>query len=136
VYGLLSLLQLIRAVHGLNLVATGGIATAAGVAAALSAGARAVQVGSAFLLCPEAGTSAAHREALLAGGETALTRAFTGRLARGIRNEFMDQHGPAAPIAYPEIHHVTAPLRKAAREAYALAREIPASEVVRDLAPA
>lgn len=148
VYGLLALLQLVRAaVPDAPLVATGGIATGAGVAAALGAGARAAQLGSAFLLCPEAGTSPAHRDALRAGRRTALTRAFTGRTARGIRNAFMEAHEAYAPLAYPEVHYATAPLRQAAREAgdaeainlwageaHALAREAPAGVVVRELA--
>lgn len=147
VYGLLSLLQVLSRTESLPLVASGGIATGAGVAAVLSAGARAAQCGTAFMLCPEAGTSGAHREALRSPAETALTRAFTGRLARGIRNEFMDAHGEHAPIAYPEIHYVTAPLRKEARErgdaglinlwageAHQLAEERPAAEVVEVLA--
>src|SRR5204862_3827866 len=88
----------------------------AGVAAVLAAGAMAAQLGSAFLLCPEAGTSAAHRTALARGGPTAITRAFSGRRARGLVNRFMVEHGGAASSAYPEIHYVTAPLRAAARE--------------------
>jgi len=98
------------------LVATGGIATRERVRAVLAAGATHVQVGTAFLLCPEAGTSEPHRRALAAGGETAITRAFTGRRARGIVNEFMRAH-PDAPSAYPWINHATAPLRAAARAA-------------------
>ncbi len=62
--GLLALLQLVRAVTDLPLVATGGIATGRGVAAVLAAGAAAAQLGTAFMLTPEAGTSPAHREAL------------------------------------------------------------------------
>jgi nitronate monooxygenase len=147
VYGLLPLLQILSGTEPLPLVASGGIATGSGVAAVLSAGARAAQCGTSFMLCPEAGTSPAHREALRSTAETALTRAFTGRLARGIRNEFMNEHGDHAPIAYPEIHYVTAPLRKEARErgdadlinlwageAHELAEERPAAEVVRSLA--
>ena len=147
VYGLIALLELIRAERDTPLVASGGIATGRGLAAALAAGASAGQIGTAFMLCPEAGTSAAHREALRSDGATSLTRAFTGRLARGIRNEFMAEHDDAAPIAYPEIHYLTAPMRKAARErgddsavnlwageAHQLARELPAAEVVRALA--
>ena len=111
------------------------------------AGATAIQSGTAFLLCPEAGTSEAHRRAVGAGGTTALTRAFTGRLARGISNEFMRAH-PAAPRAYPQVHHLTAPLRAAARAAgdahridlwagtgFSRARALPASEVVARLCP-
>lgn len=141
-FGLLALLQLVGAEVDLPLVASGGIATGAGVAAALAAGASAVQLGTAFLLCPEAGTSEPHRRALKAGGPTELTRAFTGRRARGIVNRFLREHR-GAPAAYPEIHYATAPLRAAARkrgepenlnlwagQAHALAREEPAAEVV------
>ena len=148
VIDLLPLLQAVRAETDLPLIAAGGIATATAVAAVLAAGASAAQVGTAFMLCPEAGTSPAHREAIASTQATGLTRAFTGRLARGIRNEFMAEHDAAAPIAYPEIHHVTAPLRAAARErgdasqinlwageAHALARVAPAADIVRDLTP-
>jgi nitronate monooxygenase len=114
--GLLALLQLVRAVTELPLVATGGIATGQGVAAVLAAGAAAAQLGTAFMLTPEAATSAAHREALGGDRRTALTRAFTGRAARGIENRFMREHEGEAPLAYPEVHNLTAPLRAAARE--------------------
>ena len=56
-----------------------------------------------------------HRVALASTAPTALTRAFTGKPARGIINRFMREHGDAAPSAYPELHHVTAPLRQAGR---------------------
>ncbi|MEV5708172.1 nitronate monooxygenase [Actinoallomurus sp. NPDC052274] len=141
--GLLSLLQLLRHAVDVPLVASGGIATGAGVAAALAAGASAAQLGTAFLRCPEAGTPLVHRQALASATPTAMTRAFTGRLARGIRNGFLDRHSDDAPVAYPEVHHVTAPLRQAARaagdpdlvnlwagQAHALAREVPAGELV------
>jgi nitronate monooxygenase len=146
-YGLLALLQLVAEAVPTPLVATGGIASARGVAAVLAAGASAAQVGTAFMRCPEAGTSEVHRSALASDTPTALTRAFSGRLARGIRNRFMDEHGAHAPLAYPEIHHVTAPLRKAGRErgdgdvinlwageAHRLAQARPAAEVVAQLA--
>jgi nitronate monooxygenase len=145
VYGVLALLQLIDV--DTPLVASGGIATRAGVAAVLASGARAAQIGTAFMRCPEAGTHPAQRAALATDAPTALTRAFTGRLARGIENRFMAEH-PDAPIAYPEINHATAPLRAAARqandaggfnlwagEAHALAQEKPAAAVVADLTP-
>jgi len=145
--GLLALLQLVRAATELPLVAAGGIMTGAGIAAALAAGASAAQLGSALLLTPEAGTSAPHRAALAREGETALTRAFSGRTARGIVNRFMREHDADAPSAYPEVHHLTAPLRAAAREhgdaeavnlwagqAHALAQAEPAGELVRRLA--
>lgn len=145
-YGLLPLLDLVRASVELPLVASGGIATGRALAAVLCAGARAAQIGTAFMLAPEAGTNAAHREALKAPGETVLTRAFTGRLARGIRNEFIDEHEPEAPIAYPELHYLTSPMRTQARErgdtsqinlwageAHELAVERPAAETVHEL---
>ena len=146
-YGLLALLALVRARVNVPLVASGGIATGHGVAAALAAGAAAAQVGTAFMRCPEAGTSAPHRAALATDRPTGLTRAFSGRLARGIVNRLQAQHTAHAPTAYPEIHHVTAPLRAHGRktgdadvinlwagEAHALAEEIPAAEVVARLA--
>ena len=145
--GLLSLLQLVRAQADLPLVATGGIATGAAIAAVLAAGAAAAQLGTAFLQCPEAGTAAVHRQALADHAPTAMTRAFTGRLARGIRNRFLDRYSAAAPAAYPEIHHLTSPLRQAGRAAddpglvnlwagqtYELGRQLQAGQLVRTLA--
>ena len=144
---LLELLADIRSSCDTTLVATGGIGDRDGVLEALDAGASAVQVGTAFLLCPEAGTSEPHRALLERPGTTAITRAFTGRRARGIVNEFMRDH-PHAPSAYPHVHHLTAPLRAAARAAgdgqrinlwagirFATARAIPAAEVVAALRP-
>ena len=145
--GLLAALQLVAAASALPLVATGGIATGRGVAAVLAAGAAAAQLGTAFILAPEAATADAHRRAIAGGGETALTRAFTGRTARGIVNRFQREHSAAAPLGYPDVHHVTAPPRRAARErgdadgfhlwagqAHALAEAVPAGELVRRLA--
>jgi nitronate monooxygenase len=129
----------------LPLVPTGGITDAPAVAAMLAAGAAAVQLGSAFMLCPEAATNPAHRAALTHEAPTALTRAFSGRMARGIENGFMREH-PAAPRAYPHIHYATSPMRAQARkredpdgfnlwagQAHSLARELPAAELVREL---
>jgi nitronate monooxygenase len=142
-YGTLALLQLVDRQVDVSMVAAGGIATGASVAAALAAGAAAAQIGTAFMLCPEAGTAPAHRAALASSRPTGLTRAFSGRLARGIRNRMQSEHSAEAPIAYPEIHHVTAPLRAHARktgdadlinlwagESHALAEELPAAELV------
>ncbi|WP_328957567.1 nitronate monooxygenase [Kitasatospora purpeofusca] len=111
---LLALLAEVRSVTGLPLVAAGGLADGASVAAALRAGAVAVQLGTALLRADEAGTSAAHRAALTEFEATVVTRAFTGRPARGLRNAFIDRYGPYAPAAYPEVHHLTQPLRAAA----------------------
>jgi nitronate monooxygenase len=145
--GLLALLQVVRAETDLPLVATGGIATGAAIAAVLAAGARAAQLGTAFLLTPEAGTTDAQRSMTGTAAPTGLTRAFTGRLARGIVNRFQAAHSAGAPSAYPEIHHVTAPLRAAARsagdpqsfnlwagQAHALTRAVPAGQLVAELA--
>jgi nitronate monooxygenase len=106
---LLPLLRLIARSVELPLVASGGIADGAGVAAALAAGARAAQIGTGFLRSPEAATSRPHREALARPGRTALTRAFTGRRARGIVNRFLSEHDPEAPSAYPHVHRVLRP---------------------------
>ena len=149
-FGLLALLQLVRARVGdeLPLVATGGLATGRAVAGVLAGGATAAQLGTAFMLCREAATAPAHRAAIAeSGAQTALTRAFTGRTARGILNRFQREHSPAAPSAYPEVHHLTAPLRAAARErgdadgfhlwagqAHDLAQPVPAAELVARLA--
>ena len=143
--GLIALLQ--AATGDVPVVATGGIATPEAVQAVLAAGAAAAQIGTAFMLAPEAGTAPAHRAAIQDGtAPTALTRAFTGRTARGIVNDFMRTHDAHAPRAYPDVHHLTQPLRKAARErgdaqrlhlwagqAYPLARDEPAAETVRRL---
>jgi nitronate monooxygenase len=131
----------------LPLIAAGGIGDAAGVRAALSAGAAAVQVGTALLLTPEAGTSEPHRDALSGDAPTRLTRAFSGRRARGIENRFLREHDAHAPRAYPHVHYLTAPVRAAARAAgdadainlwagtsYRLARAEPAAAVVARLA--
>lgn len=113
---LVPLVEEIRSITDLPVVAAGGIATDVHVKRALDAGASAAAAGTAFMLAPEAGTSVTHRHAMRLATPTALTRAFTGRLARGIRNRFMLEHLDA-PRAYPEVHYATAPLRAAAREA-------------------
>lgn len=148
--GLLALLQIVRAAVGdeLPLVAAGGVATGAGVAAVLAGGAAAAGLGTAFMRCPEAATVPSHRDALAGGDQpTALTRAFTGRTARGIVNRFLREHSADAPSAYPEVHHLTSPVRVAARQrgdtegfhlwagqSYPLAEPVPAGELVRELA--
>jgi nitronate monooxygenase len=96
-------------------IAAGGIASAAGVAAAMRLGAAGVQVGSAYLLCPEARTSAVHRRALAnpAGAATSVTNLFTGRPARGIINRLMRELGPmnCATPQFPLAASTLAPLR-------------------------
>jgi nitronate monooxygenase len=149
--GTLALLpQVVRAVK-VPVIAAGGIADAQGVAAALALGAAGVQVGTAYLLCPEATTSAVHRAALKseAARHTALTNVFTGRPARGIVNRVMRELGsmhPAAP-EFPIATSAIAPLRaKAEKEGRGDfsplwsgqnatgCREVPAAELTRSLA--
>lgn len=95
--------------------AAGGLATDRDVAAVLAAGAVAAQLGTAFLLADEAGSSPVHRAALQSDDftETVVTRAFSGRYARGLRNRFIIEHDADAPFGYPEIHYLTSPVRKA-----------------------
>lgn len=132
---------------GVPVIAAGGLMTGADIAAALAAGADAVQLGTAFLRCPESGAQARHKAALADPSftETSLTRAFTGRPARGLTNRFMNEHR-GAPAAYPEVHHMTKPLRAAAARAadpegmalwagtgFSQARELPAADLVTEL---
>lgn len=106
--------QIVRAVK-LPVIAAGGIADAQGVAAAMALGAAGVQIGTAYLLCPEATTSAVHRAALKseAARHTALTNVFSGRPARGIVNRIVQELGPISPIApeFPLAAAAVAPLR-------------------------
>jgi len=145
--GLLALLRTIAAATSLPLVATGGIGDGAALAAVLCAGASAGQIGTALMLAPEAGTADTQRALLAERRPTRVTRAFSGRPARGIVNRFMTEHHDAAPVAYPEIHHVTSPLRAAARrhgdadafnlwagQAHELAQARPAGRIVREMA--
>ncbi|MGW5661233.1 nitronate monooxygenase [Streptomyces sp. NPDC003758] len=143
--GLLSLLAQVRETVSIPIVAAGGIMRGSQIAAVLAAGASAAQLGTAFLATPESGAHPAHKQALTDPHfvRTELTRAFSGRPARGLVNRFMREHGPYAPAAYPEIHHLTSPLRKAAAKAgdaqgmalwagqgHRLARDLPAGRLV------
>jgi nitronate monooxygenase len=148
--GTFSLLpQVVRAVR-VPVIATGGIASADGVRAAMALGAAGVQVGTAFLLCPEATTSAVHRSALKSerARHTALTNVFTGRPARIIVNRATRELGainPAAP-AFPLATAAMAPLRAKAEAQNSSdfspiwsgqnatgCREIPAADLLREL---
>jgi nitronate monooxygenase len=116
------LLQLLTAIcvdADVPVVASGGLANADDVARVLAAGAVAAQLGTAFLLADEAGTHPTHRAALRdkAFAETVVTRAFTGRYARALRNGFVDRYGKKAPFGFPQIGLLTAPLQSAAGEA-------------------
>lgn len=111
----LELFPLLRAVGGgLPLIAAGGLMTGEDVARVLAEGAVAAQLGTAFLRAPESATPEAHKAALATGAETALTRAFSGRRARGLVNDFIRAHDAHAPAAYPNVHHMVSPLRKVA----------------------
>lgn len=109
--------QIVKAVS-VPVIAAGGIADAAGVAAVMALGAAAVQIGTAYLLCPEATTSAVHRAALASdhARHTALTNVFTGRPARSIVNRFVCEVGPMSDLApaFPLAAAVVLPLRQAA----------------------
>ncbi|MFJ4977046.1 nitronate monooxygenase [Streptomyces coeruleorubidus] len=147
--GLLSLVAQIRETVSIPIIAAGGIMRGGQIAAVLAAGASAAQLGTAFLATAESGANALHKQALTNPlfVRTELTRAFSGRPARGLVNRFVREHGPYAPAAYPEIHHLTAPLRKAAAKAgdaqgmalwagqgHWMARELPAGQLVEVLA--
>ncbi|HUM00160.1 MAG TPA: nitronate monooxygenase [Mycobacterium sp.] len=97
-------------------VAAGGLMTAEDVDTVLRAGAVAAQLGTAFLLSDEAGSSPVHRAALQDPQftDTVVTRAFSGRYARGLRNRFIEEHEEQAPSGYPQVHYLTGPLRAAA----------------------
>lgn len=111
--------QMVDAVR-VPVVASGGIMDGRGIAAALSLGASAVQMGTAFLTCDEAGVAPAYKQAILAAREqqTRLTRAFSGRPARGIVNRFMTEvesgGDPDAILPFPLQNTLTRPLRNAA----------------------
>jgi nitronate monooxygenase len=113
---LLSLLSEIGETTEVPLIGTGGVMTGSDASAVLGAGAIGVQLGTAFLCTPEAGTSVPYRKALLDAlyPDTILTRAYSGRFARGLANRFALEHDGQAPQAYPEVHHITRPLRAAA----------------------
>ncbi len=116
---LVELLAQVRRAVNLPLVAAGGLATPDDVAAVLDAGADAAMLGTVLLRTEESGASAAHQAALAdpGRGDTVMTRAFTGRPARALRNRFVDRYDALAPAGYPAIHHLTSPLRKSATAA-------------------
>ena len=109
----------VRAAVDLPVIAAGGVDGPTAVQELLEAGAAAVAVGTLLLRTEEAGTSPVHQAALAdpAFTHTTLTRAFTGRPARALVNDFVRRHDAAAPTAYPAIHHLTSPLRNAAKAA-------------------
>jgi nitronate monooxygenase len=147
--GLLPLLRRVSAAVDRPLIAAGGLSHGRDIAAVLTAGARAAQLGTVFLPCPESGAQPLHKAALVdpAYPGTTVTRAFTGRPARGLINRFVLDHSDAAPAAYPHVHHLTRSLRAAAARAgdpqamslwagqgHPFAAEVPAAELVAALA--
>jgi nitronate monooxygenase len=146
--GLLALVTQVRETVQLPVIAAGGLMRGAQIAAVRAAGADAAQLGTAFLACPESGAHVLHKQALKNPlfVRTELTRAFSGRPARGLVNRFMREHGPYAPSAYPEVHYMTAGLRRAAArvgdaqgmalwagQGHRLARDLPAGRLVQVL---
>lgn len=147
--GTMALVPQVRDAVAVPVVAAGGLGDGRGVAAALRLGAQAAQLGTAFLLCPEAGTSAPYRRAVSAAGDTdtVITRAFSGRAARGVRNRMTQDLAGASLPPYPVMNALTKGLRKRAAElgraeflslwagqAVGTVRELPAGELVVRLA--
>jgi NAD(P)H-dependent flavin oxidoreductase YrpB (nitropropane dioxygenase family) len=145
----LEILQAVRATTALPLIAAGGVDGPDAVAELLQAGAESVAVGTLLLLADEGGTSITHRVALSDPrfDETVITRAFTGRPARGLRNAFIGRYEPIAPVGFLAIHHLTRELRRAAARnhdperlhlwagtGYRQARPGPAAAIIRQLA--
>ena len=119
--GTVALVPQIKDATKIPVIASGGIMDGRGIVAALALGASAVQMGTAFLVCKEAGTSATYREALAKAREdqTTVTRAFSGRMARGLRNEFIERWNAAGltHLPYPWQNAFTQPMRRAAAAA-------------------
>lgn len=111
-----SLLGKVEKFSDLPVIAAGGISTGRQVAELLHRGASAVQVGTILLRSTESGAKPAHKEALADPRftQTVVTRAFSGRPARGLSNNFINEHGAHTPALYPQIHHLTSPIRAAA----------------------
>ncbi|HEX5006815.1 MAG TPA: nitronate monooxygenase [Hyphomonadaceae bacterium] len=146
--GTMSLTPLVVDAVRVPVIAAGGIGDRRGIAAALALGASGVQIGTAYLRCPESDTTAAHRAGLAMRGPTALTNVFTGRPARSIVNRFVREQGPmsADVPAFPRAVGASAPLRAAAEargetdfsplwagESFPLSREASAAEVTAEL---
>jgi len=143
--GTLALTRLIVRAVRLPVVAAGGIMDGAGIAAALSLGAQAAQLGTAFIPCPESGAAQVHKELLLKATEddTRITEKFSGKPARGLANRFMKEMRDAPQLAFPAQNVLTGKLRTAAAkagksdfialwagQAAPLARRLPAAELL------
>jgi nitronate monooxygenase len=147
--GTFALVPQIADVVNVPVIAAGAVSDGRGIVAAFALGASAVQIGTAYLFCPEAEVSNAHREALrsAAADETVLTNVFSGRPARSIVNRLVREVGPMSPLApaFPAATPALAPLRRTARgprdfaslwsgQGAPLGREMPAFELTRWLA--
>lgn len=138
--------QMVRAVK-VPVIAAGGIADGSGIAAVMALGAASAQIGTAFMLCPEASTKPVHRRAIANAkdNETCVTRIFSGRPARVISNRFVREVGDAAALAapFPAQHSLTVPLRQPSQDkglddflplyagqAAGMARAMPAAELM------
>jgi nitronate monooxygenase len=147
--GTLALVPQIVDAVSIPVVAAGGIMDGRGIAAAFALGAQAVSLGTAFLACPESGASRAYKDAVLGHADddpTTLTRAFSGRLARGLRNRFTEELASAPLLPFPLQNALTQDLRREAAkagkadllslwagQAAPLARARGAGDLVRDL---
>lgn len=138
-----TLLQSIRALTSLPVVAAGGVADPVDVAGLLADGAHAVACGTAFLRAEESGTAEVHRHELTRRTDTVVTRAFSGRSARALVTSWTELFTDVAPAGYPQVHHLTAPLRSHGKATgqpdlvhlwagtgHASARSAPASRIV------
>jgi nitronate monooxygenase len=143
--GTLALTRLIVKRCRAPVVAAGGIMDGAGIAAVLALGAQAAQMGTAFLATPESGAPAQHKLALKGRSATTVTRQFSGRWARGIRNRYIEEMeaNPGPLLPFPAQHQLTVRLRAEsnkqgspdcvalwAGQAYPLATEAPAGELI------
>ena len=146
--GTLALVRTVVKAVRLPVVAAGGIMDGAGIAAVLTLGAQAAQLGTAFIPCPESGAAQIHKDLLVKATEdqTALTEKFSGKPARGLANRFLKEMRDAPQLAFPAQNAVTGKLRQAAAKAgnpdflalwagqgAALARALPAAELVATL---
>lgn len=146
----LVLVQAIRSAVSVPVIASGGFMDGRDIAQAFASGASAAQLGTAFLTCPESGTPEAHRRAILSARSdtTVITRAFSGRPARGLRNAFIDrlEGKEECLLPYPLQNVLTRPMRTAAAktgdidflslwagQGVARARALPAAELVKQL---
>ncbi|MFJ7745535.1 nitronate monooxygenase [Peribacillus sp. NPDC097295] len=146
--GLIELIKMIKKESNVPMIAAGGLMEGKDITAVLAAGAVAAQLGTAFLRCPESGASPAHKAALHDSrfSKTAITRAFSGRRARGLVNRFLEEYDREAPNAYPHVHHMTKQMRKVAGQkeqpelmalwagqGHRRSRELPASQLMEKL---